>query len=311
MIYLSPLQGVTDSKFRNSYIKHFSGVDKFFSPYIRLSNKKDIKKSQIRDILPENNKNIPLIPQIMVNRSEDFIYLANIISDYGYDEINWNLGCPYPMVTNRKLGSGLLEFPDLIDDILEDSLKNISIKVSVKMRLGLTQIDDIDKILPLLNKHDLTEIIIHPRTAKQLYKGNVYLNKFKEVIQLSNHKIIYNGDIINFDFYKNNIAPIKEIDDIMIGRALISNPFLASEIKQSANLSMEQKKQVFKNFHDSLLFEIENSLSGDSHVLSKMTNYWEYFSLFFNNSRKVFKLIKKTKSLSKYHQNVNQVFNMR
>ncbi len=308
MIYFSPLQGITDYKFRNSYIKYFGGIDKFFSPYIRLSNKKDVKKAQLRDILPENNKDIPLIPQIMVNSSEDFISLANMLSDYGYDEINWNLGCPSPMVTNRLLGSGLLEFPEKIDSILSESLKNISAKVSVKLRLGLSQIDDIDKIIPILNNHNLTEVIIHPRTAKQLYKGEVYLDKFKEIIKLSSHKIIYNGDITNLEYYKSNIEPISEIDNIMIGRGLISNPFLSEEIKQSVTFSAEEKKQIFRDFHDTLLFEVESSLSGDSHVLSKMTNYWEYFSLFFDNSRKVFKQIKKTKSLNKYHININEIF---
>lgn len=308
MIYFSPLQGITDYKFRNSYIKYFGEIDKFFSPYIRLSGKKEIKKSQLRDVLPENNKDIPLIPQIMVNSSEDFIYLANMLSDYGYNEINWNLGCPFPMVTNRTLGSGLLKFPNIIDSVLSDSLKNISAKVSVKLRLGLTQIDEIDKIIPILNNHNLTEVIIHPRIAKQLYKGEVSLDKFKEIIKLSSHKIIYNGDIISLDYYKKNIELITEIDDIMIGRGLVSNPFLSEEIKTNITFSSEEKKQIFRNFHDTLLFEVENSLSGDSHVLSKMINYWEYFSLFFDNSRKVFKIIKKTKSLNKYHRNVNEIF---
>ncbi|MBN2664773.1 MAG: tRNA-dihydrouridine synthase family protein [Bacteroidales bacterium] len=306
MIYLSPLQGITDYKFRNAYLKYFSDVDKFFSPYIRLSNKKELKKAQIRDILPKNNLGIPIIPQIMVNNSEDFIFLANMLSDYGYDEINWNLGCPYPMVTNRQLGSGLLELPEKIDSILTESLKNISTKVSVKMRLGLNQINEIDKIIPILNNHDLTEIIIHPRTGKQLYKGEIYLDKFIEIAKILSHKIIYNGDITNLDYYKEKIEPITS--DIMIGRGLISNPFLASEIKNGKTFSLDEKKQIFREFHNYLLHQVENSLSGDSHVLSKMTNYWEYFSLFFENSRKVFKQIKKAKSLRNYDVTISEIF---
>ena len=308
MIYFSPLQGITDYKFRNTYIKYFSEIDKFFSPYIRLSNKKEIKKSKLRDILPENNRRIPLVPQIMVNNSEDFIYLANMLSDYGYDEINWNLGCPFPMVTNRKLGAGLLEFPEKIESILTKSLKNISTKVSVKIRLGLSQIDEIDEIIPILNNHDLSEIIIHPRTGKQLYKGEIYLDKFKEIAQQIFHKVIYNGDITDLDYYNKRIEPISETNDIMIGRGLISNPFLACEIKNSKTFTIEEKKQIFREFHNSLFLEVENSLSGDSHVLAKMTNYWKYFSLFFENSRKVFKQIKKAKSVRKYDVAIHEIF---
>jgi len=308
MIYLSPLQGITDYKFRNTYIKYFNCVDKFFSPYIRLSNKKEVKKSQLRDILPENNIGIPLVPQIMVNNPDDFIFLANMLSGYGYDEVNWNLGCPFPMVTNRQLGSGLLGFPEKIDSILNESLKNISIKVSVKMRLGLNQANEIDEIVPVLNKHNLSEVIIHPRTGKQLYKGRVDLDKFKEISKLISHKIVYNGDIVGVEYYKKNIEQIAENESIMIGRALISNPFLACEIKNSKTFTIEEKKQIFREFHDSLLLQVQNSLSGDSHVLSKMTNYWEYFSLFFENSRKVFKQVKKTKHIKNYERTIAEIF---
>jgi len=308
-ISLAPLQGFTDYKFRNSYSKYFNDIDKFYSPYIRLTNDKKIKKSQIKDILPENNKGINLIPQILVNNTTDFIYLANYLFDFGYDEINWNLGCPYPMVTKRILGAGLLEYPEKINKILEDVINKIPNKLSIKMRLGNKNINEIYKIIPVLNKFDLAELIIHPRIGTQLYKGNIDLNKFTETLNLSSNKITYNGDIKDITTFQEFNNKYKNISNLMIGRGIIANPFLASQIKNTDNLSENEKKEKFYNFHNSLFYEIENSFFGSSHILTKMKSYWEYFSLSFTNNHKVFKRIKKAKTIEKYIEAVAQNFN--
>ena len=309
-ISLAPLQGFTDYKFRNVYNKYFADIDKFYSPYIRLTNDKKIKKSQIKDILPENNKGINLIPQILVNNTTDFTYLANYLFDLGYDEINWNLGCPYPMVTKRKLGAGLLEYPKMINEILESVIYKIPNKLSIKMRLGNKNINEIDKIIPVLDKFNLSELIIHPRIATQLYKGSVDLNKFTNILDLSSDKITYNGDIKNVDGFVKLNNKYKNINNWMIGRGIIANPFLVSQIKNNDNLSSEEKREKFYNFHDSLFEEIENSLSGSSHILTKMRSYWEYFSLSFTNSHKVFKRIKKAKTIERYKDAVIENFNL-
>ncbi|MBN1253541.1 MAG: tRNA-dihydrouridine synthase family protein [Bacteroidales bacterium] len=307
-ISLAPLQGFTDYIFRKVYNNYFTDIDKFYSPYIRLSNDKTIKKSQIRDILPENNKNINLIPQILVNNSTDFIFLSNYLFDFGYKEINWNLGCPYPMVAKRNLGAGLLEYPEKINEILETIINKIPNKLSIKMRLGNKNIDDIDKIISDLNNYNLSDLIIHPRIATQLYKGNPDLNKFAEVLNTSSNKITYNGDIKDISTFNKLENEYQNINNWMIGRGILANPFLASQIKKTDNLSADLKKEQFYNFHDSLFNEIENSLSGSSHILTKMTNYWEYFSLSFTNSHKVFKRIKKTSTIEKYKSAVNHNF---
>ncbi len=309
IISLAPLQGFTDYKFRNVYNEYFGGIDKFYSPYIRLTNDKKIKNRQVKDILPENNKNINLIPQILTNNTVDFIYLANYLYDLGYFEINWNLGCPVPMVTKRKLGAGLLEYAELINEILEKVISKIPNKLSIKMRLGNNNINDIDKIIPVLNNFNLSELIVHPRVATQLYKGNVELGKFDEVLKLSNKKITYNGDIKTVANYTEIKGRYKNISSLMIGRGIIANPFLVSQINNTDNLSESEKNKKFYNFHDALYFEIESSLSGSSHILTKMKSYWEYFALSFNNSNKVFKRIKKAKTIVKFKDAVAINFN--
>lgn len=305
-VLLAPIQGVTDYIFRNAFEKYFGGVDVMYSPYLRLDKDLQLKNSKIKDILQENNSGVNLIPQIMANSTEGFVYLSNFLSDKGYDTINWNLGCPFPMVTNRQLGSGLLPYPQKINSILDESLSKSSVKVSIKMRLGLIEVSDILEIIPILNRFPISEIIIHPRTGKQMYKGEINLDAFEQCLELIDHDVCYNGDINSLSDYKHLKSRFENINSWMLGRGLVSNPFLATQIKGSE--IQENKMQVFKTFHDELVERNLARLSGSSHLLNKMRVYWTYFALSFSNSHKVYKRVKKATSIEKYHDAVNSIF---
>ncbi|MFH1156196.1 MAG: tRNA-dihydrouridine synthase, partial [Pseudomonadota bacterium] len=97
-LILAPLQGFTDAVFRTVFARHFSGIDMAMAPFIPTMGQGRLNASRIRDILPENNRNIPVIPQILGNSPEDFIHLARVIADLGYGTVNWNLGCPHSKV---------------------------------------------------------------------------------------------------------------------------------------------------------------------------------------------------------------------
>ena len=117
-IHSSPLQGFTDFRFRNAFQKYFGGIEQYIAPYIRLDGKRRIKPANERDILPENNILLDLIPQIITKDAGEFLFVAKYVQKLGYTELNWNLGCPYPMIAKRGMGSGLLSDPEKIDEIL-------------------------------------------------------------------------------------------------------------------------------------------------------------------------------------------------
>ncbi|OQY05690.1 MAG: hypothetical protein B6I20_00695 [Bacteroidetes bacterium 4572_117] len=307
-ISLAPLQGITDYHFRNAFNTHFIRIDKAYTPFLRL-DKGDIKKSQIKDVLPENNKGLHLIPQILTNSVDEFIYFSKYLSDLNYKEINWNLGCPFPMITKRQMGSGLLPFPEKIEHILEKVLDIIPTKVSIKMRLGYENDGDILKILPILDKFPLSEIIIHARVGKQMYKGKPNIEAFEKCVGLSSHNICYNGDIDSVATFDKLNKQFKNINNWMIGRPAISNPFLIEEIKEGKTISASEKLERFSSLHSYLYEQLTGNLSGPGHTLSKMTHYWEYFSKSFSNSRKVYKKIKKTNTFSKFEENIHDIFN--
>ncbi|HWS01537.1 MAG TPA: tRNA-dihydrouridine synthase family protein, partial [Prolixibacteraceae bacterium] len=167
-IYFAPLQESTDFVYRRAHALHFSGIDKYFSPYLLVQKDGGIRKSHLRDTAPENCSGYSMVPQILAGNSADFLFLAMHLENLGYEEINWNLGCPYPMVTRKGMGSGLLPLPTKIREILDSSLPKLNSRISVKMRAGLVSPDEIFQVVPVLNDYPLAEVIFHPRTAKQL-----------------------------------------------------------------------------------------------------------------------------------------------
>jgi len=199
----SPLQGFTDFRFRNALNKYFGGIDTFYAPYIRLNGKLEIKPAYERDLLPKNNTVAELIPQIMTNDADEFLLVAKYVKQMGYKELNWNLGCPYPMVTNRCLGSGLISDAARIDEILKKVHAESDILVSMKMRMGYDSPEEILDVLPLLEKYPIKNIAIHARIGKQLYKGGVDLDGFQ--CCLANTKLAFkttflSPSILKIDF---------------------------------------------------------------------------------------------------------------
>jgi tRNA-dihydrouridine synthase len=308
-IFSSPLQGITDFRFRNTYQKYFGGIAAYYAPYIRLQGPLEIKASEKRDILPENNKGTALVPQVMTNDADEFLFVANEVKKLGYNELNWNLGCPYPMVTNRNLGAGLLNDPKRISEILKKVNAKSDITVSVKMRLGNINPDEIFKVLPVLESLSLKHIIIHPRTARQMYKDDVNLSAFKRCTESTSHTIVYNGDITTVKGFQEISARVPSVTNWMIGRGMVSDPFLPDMIMQNTCTYPADRTNTFKKFHDSLFDEYEKALSGESHLLMKMWTLWEYFATAFTNPHKGLKKIKKAKSIDAYHAGVMEVLN--
>ena len=304
----SPLQGFTDFRFRNAINKYFGGIDTYYSPYIRLNGKLVIKPSYERDLLPENNVGLKVIPQIITNDADEFLFVAKYVKDLGYKELNWNLGCPYPMVTKSGMGSGLICNPMKINHILDRVHSESDIIVSMKMRLGYDTTEEILDVLPILDTYPIKNIAIHARIGKQLYKGGVHLDAFQQCIDNTKHKLYYNGDIKSVTKFREMQERFPTINHWMIGRGLISDPFLPSMIRQNTLEYPKNKMELFRAFHDTLYGIYSESLSGSTHLLLKMYHLWEYFAVTFSNPHKVLKKIKKAQSIRNYELAVAEIF---
>lgn len=304
----SPLQGFTDFRFRNAFQKHFGGIDTFYAPYIRLNGKLDIKANYQKDIALKNNTTIEVIPQIMTCRAEEFLFVTKYVQSLGYKELNWNLGCPYPMVTNKGMGSGLIADPEKIDHILDRVHSETDIIVSMKMRMGYDQPDEILRTYPILNKYPLKNIAIHARIGKQLYKGGVDLEAFERCLKGTDHPIYYNGDITSVAFFRELQDRFPSINHWMLGRGLIADPFLPMMIKNDIDDYPDDRMEAFYLYHNTIFEEFERKLKGAKHVIMKMYSFWEYFASSFPNTTKALKKLKKAKTIEAYDAAVDYFF---
>ncbi len=305
-IILAPIQGFTDVTYRNVFSDHFSGVDEAVAPFISTMGQMRLKPSRIKDVDPENNKTLFVVPQILGNVAKDFIFLADHLYEMGLKKINWNLGCPHSKIAKKKRGSGLLMYPEEIDAFLDTVLSKISNTLSIKLRLGRRSKDEIFKVLPVLDKYPLDEIILHPRTGLQMYEGTSDHDAFAKALLYTRHSLTYNGDITNLNSFHAVQKKFPHIRRFMIGRGILSNPFLAEDIKRI----VVKKNQIarLKNFHDDLFDSYEKIFSGPAHLTGRMKGFWSYLGPSFKQSKKPLKNILKTTSIAKYQDMVKRFF---
>ncbi|MCM2284506.1 MAG: tRNA-dihydrouridine synthase family protein [Desulfobacula sp.] len=304
-IILAPLQGFTDITFRNTFARHFGGVDEAMAPFIPTMGKKKLKLSRLKDVSPENNQ-IFTIPQILGNNAEDFIFLAHHLHDMGNQTINWNLGCPHAKVANKNRGSGLLMYPEKIDAFLDHVFPRILTGLSVKIRLGRLSKNEIYSLLPVFDKYPLDEIILHPRTGIQMYEGDPDHDAFAEARLLSRHPFVYNGDIRDLTSFQILWKRFPDIRAFMIGRGLLANPFLAEDIRGLP--SNENKIKRLRAFHEDLFLGYQRIYSGPAHLLGRMKGFWSHLGPSFRGKGKSLKHILKSESITRYKESAADFF---
>jgi probable transcriptional regulator len=307
---MAPMEGVTNYVFRKAYIKHFKGVDKFFTPFITPHMKKGFSKSELMELNANYNKTQYLIPQILTNNSDDFLKLAYEIKEMGYNEFNINLGCPSGTVTSKKRGSGFLQDVVALDRFFYDIFeKKDDIKISVKTRIGFSDYDEWEDLLKVYEKYEFCEIIIHPRLRSDFYKNNIHMEAFLSACKELKQKLIYNGDIntLEDNVILNKNLPSNRVFGIMIGRGLVRNPFLAESIKKKDNI-YDIDKAV--EFLDDIVNEYLSLDFGERNTLFKLKEIWGMMLGDNEKYTKILKKIRKSNTVKEYNLVVNEFKNM-
>lgn len=307
-LFLAPIQGMTIACYRNAFARHFGNIDAYYAPFIGLSKTKKISNLLLKDLLPEHNgSSINVVPQLLGNDGVLFKNFAFVISSMGYHEINWNIGCPFPMVTGKKRGAGILPYPDMIKEFLDTACSDNTYKVSIKMRLGLNDPEEGFRVMEVLNEYPLSGVIIHARTGKQMYTGQVDLDAFNTLAASCKHEVTYNGDIFTYDDYLRIKSCFPSVNNIMLGRGALTDPFLPSVIK-GRNTSSENKIGIIRDFHDDIFKYYQTRLSGTKHLSDKMKEFWDYLHVHICTDKRLLKKIKKCHDSSQYTELVNQLF---
>ena len=266
-IEFAPLQGYTDAIYRTMHNKVFGGINCYYSPFIRLE-KGEVRQKDIKDIFPENNEDINLVPQIIVNSNEEFLKLTESVCNLGYNRIDINMGCPFPLQTKKGRGAAILQNTKHLEDIVESINSINDIDFSIKMRLGMDSAEDAKGALEIINKAKLHHLTIHPRIAKQQYKGEIDYQTFDYIYQNCLHPIIYNGDILSQEDIYNIINIYPKIEGIMIGRGAQGNPWIFRRINHYLATGemldkpnpIEIKQMIIK--HARLQYEIKGEYTG-------------------------------------------------
>lgn len=304
-IYFAPLEGITGYIYRNAYQMYFPNIDKYFTPFLSPNQNRAMSPKEIKDIRPENNKGIYLVPQILTNRAEYFVKTARELKDdYGYEEVNLNLGCPSGTVVTKGKGAGFLAKKEELGIFLEEIFEKLDLKISIKTRIGKDSPDEFYELIKIFNKYPLHELIIHPRIQTDFYKNKPNMNVFTDAVALSENPLCYNGDVFTPQDYQNIFREFPRLEAVMLGRGILMNPNLPGEII----LDRSDDKKKLKEFHDKLYADYRQVLSGDINVLYKMKELWFHMIHMFSDSEKHMKKIRKATRLCDYEEVVGSLF---
>ena len=302
--YLAPMEGITGYIYRNAFEKYFGNIDKYFTPFIITNIGNNLKTKELRDVLPENNSGMNIVPQILTNDSEGFINTSRKLQQLGYNEVNLNLGCPSGTVVSKGKGSGFLAKREELDIFLNEIFKIEGIKISIKTRIGKDRPEEFYELIKIYNKYPLEELIIHPRIQKDFYGNKPNLQVFKDALALSRNPICYNGDIFTVEDFNKLMRAFPKVETVMLGRGIIANPGLMNEIKHNTIID----KKVLKDFHDEILNKYFELFNEDRNTLFRMKELWSYMSYIFTDNKRYLKKMKKAQNIGDYNEAVSSLF---
>lgn len=303
--YMAPLESVTTWIYRQAHAKIYGRLDKYFIPFLEPHEKRDFKTRELQEILPEHNENIYAVPQILTNRSEGFIKLAKALKDWGYEEVNLNLGCPSKTVVTKGKGSGFLAKPEELERFLTEIFDALSgeVKISVKTRIGKEDPEEFPALLKLFNKYPMEELIIHPRVQKDGYGNVPRLELYELAEKQSVNPLCYNGDLYTREQIRNFAERFPGAERLMFGRGFLRDPgLLYNEGKDSKDIF-----EKFWAFHDLVYEGYQERNMGDRNVLFKMKELWSYQVYQFSEPERLFKTFKKVQDCNEYEQMIRNL----
>ena len=322
-LYLAPLEGITGHIYRNALHQCFDGFDKYFIPFISPNQKGHFSTREKKDVMPENNEGMYAVPQILTNNVEDFLCTAQKLGDYGYKEVNLNLGCPSRTVVTKGRGAGFLDEPQKLDRFLDAVFEKCNLEISIKTRIGMEDPEEFETILPIYNKYPLKELIIHPRVQKDFYKNQPNLGAFHDAVEESKIPLCHNGDIFTPESYEEMKREFPQVDTFMLGRGILMNPALLdlirmrekTDVKKTTDIdvtewkkeetsrkmqSADRYKKEIHAFLEQIKCDYLEVGMGEKNTLFKLKELWAYMGQNAPEAKKALKRIRKSQSMADY-----------
>lgn len=316
--YFAPMEGITGYRFRSVHHELFPEADRYYAPFVSPTANRLFTPKELRDVAPENNSDIFLVPQILTNRSELMIAVVRELhGQMGYPIVNLNLGCPSGTVVSKGKGAGFLAEPEALLHFLDEVFEALGeIRLSVKTRIGLESADEFPTLLSVFMRFPIEELIIHPRTRRELYHGAVHTEVLEDAaarLSASNIRLCVNGNLFTagdtetmrrrFLAYKTQNPSACVPASYMFGRGLVANPALIRELRQGGALTLSE----FMQFHARMYAEVQEIMSGERNILFRMKEYWNYWSALFTPADRCLKQIRKSQRCCDYEAAVRHI----
>lgn len=276
---MAPLRGVTVAAFRDVFVRHFGGVDRALAPFVPTVAGERIKPALLKDVAMLSHGTMRVVPQVIGKDPAQLNAMVHALRRLGHTEVNLNVGCPWKFVAKKGRGTGLLVDADNLRRMLDAGCAAIPGGFSVKVRLGLSDTGLLAQRVDVLNAYPLCEVIIHPRTAAQMYEGEVHLDAFAAVYPLCHAPVTYNGDIHTVEDFALLRSRFPDISRWMLGRGLVADPFLPLAIRThdpGRQCRDRATPEALRAFHDELYARCRAELSGPASILGRMKELWGY-----------------------------------
>ena len=318
-ILFAPMEGITGYRFRNAHAECFGCVDAYYSPFLSANHSHSFQGKEKKDVDPENNVPVKLVPQILTNKAEDFLWGVLYLRNLGYREVNLNTGCPSSTVTTKRKGAGMLIDPDALDSFFEAFFDGLSqngiralphnynneetdagVRISVKTRLGYSDPAEAERLTDIYSRYPISELIVHARVRTAMYQGVADVEAFSAVYENSSHPVVYNGDIYTQEDHARITARFPDLSGVMIGRGLVADPSLARKIRGGEPFS----KDEFRIYHARLLADFQKEYT-EGIAVGRMKELWYYWERHFPEREREVLTVKKSKNVMEYTAAVN------
>ena len=296
--YFAPMEGITDSIYRQTHHKYYPGLDRYYMPFLSPTIHRTLTHKEDRELPMADSVPFCAVPQILTKVAEDFLWAAGICRDRGYEEVNLNLGCPSGTVVSKGKGSGMLRDIDGLDRFLEEIFAASPLPISVKTRLGLENGEEFPRLLEIFNRYPIQELTIHPRVRKQFYDGSVDMEMFRYAVANSRNPLCYNGDLTSLQQIEAFRQEFPGIEAVMIGRGLIADPGMFSPGTVA----------ILEAFHNELLERYLEAFGGSRNAMFRLKENWHFLITQFEGSEKLWKQLRKTTDLGEFRAITTQIF---
>ena len=250
-IYFAPMEGITDGILRQTHRRIFGGVDVYCLPFHKLTQSLSLLTREIRDISPEENEGLNVLPQALTRDPEQLSAWLYFVSECGYSCADLNIGCPSPTVTGRGRGSAMLRDPEFLRSFFDHVFSNtLPVSLSVKTRIGYESADEWPVILAVLAAYPFAHVTIHARTTREQYSGTVHTEAFELALQKGLPHPVCNGDLRTVEDVAELTRRCPGAESVMIGRGLLADPSLARRLRGGKQAGKDELTAWYSSLYE-------------------------------------------------------------